>query len=123
MGIGRTILAVLISLSVTMLPAAAGVSFKSTPMSTSHDAMASDDSMDMSAADPMDCCPRATDPCDKAMGGCTSMAGCALKCFSFTGGVSSLLVYPQALASALPLLKTVGFRSQTSSPPFRPPRI
>jgi hypothetical protein len=140
MGIGRTILAALISLSVTMLPAAGGAAFKSTPRSTpmstpqdamgSHqdpspqDAMGSQDAMDMSAAGPMDdCCPHPAGPCDKAMGGCTSMATCALKCFSFAGSVSSPLIYPRALANVLPLFESGIFRSQTSVPPFRPPRI
>jgi hypothetical protein len=128
MGIGRTILAALISLSVTMLPAAGGAAFKSTakstPMSSSQDPMESQDAMDMSAAGPMDdCCPHPADPCDKAMGGCTSMATCALKCFSFAGSASSPPIYPRALANVLPLFESGPFRSQTSSPPFRPPRI
>jgi hypothetical protein len=132
MGIGRTILAALISLSVTLLPAAGSIAPNSTPqstpksppMSTSQDPMATHDAMDMSAAGPMDdCCPHPADPCDKAMGGCTSMATCALKCFSFAGSVSSPLIYPRALANVLPLFESGIFRSQTSVPPFRPPRI
>jgi hypothetical protein len=133
MGIGRTILAALISLSVTMLPAAGSVALKSTSKSmpvstsqsaTSQDPMESQDAMDMSAAGPMDdCCPHPADPCDKAMGGCASMATCALKCFSFAGSASSPLIYPRALANVLPLFESGPFRSQTSVPPFRPPRI
>jgi hypothetical protein len=114
MRIGRTLLAALISLSVTMLPAAGGLAVKS----ISHDAM------EMSADEPMDdCCPHAANPCDKAMGDCTSMATCPLKCFSFAGSDSSPHVYPGTLANVLPWLESNSFRSQTSSPPFRPPRV
>jgi hypothetical protein len=128
MGIGRSILAALISLSVTLLPAAGSIALtptpKSPPMSTSQDPMGSQDAMDMSAAGPMDdCCPHPADPCDKAMGGCTSMATCALKCFSFAGSASSPLIYARMLANVLPLFESGMFRSQTSVPPFRPPRI
>jgi len=120
MGIGRTVLAALISLSVTLLPAAGGVALKS----TSQDPMGSQGAMDMSASEPMDdCCPHPANPCDKAMGGCTSMATCALKCFSFAGSASSPLIYSRTLANVLPLFESGSFRSQTSSPPFRPPRI
>ena len=69
MNVGRTIFALLIALSVAMLPAAGGVSaaVKSTEMA------------DMSGMDDMDCCPQKANPCDKAMDGCSSMATCALR--------------------------------------------
>src|SRR5882757_547910 len=120
MGIGRTILAALISLSVTLLPAAGSIAPYSTPKSTpkpppistsQQDPTATHDAMDMSAAGPMDdCCPHPAGPCDKAMGGCTSMATCALKCFSFAGSVSSPLVYARMLANVLPLFESGSFR-------------
>jgi hypothetical protein len=53
---------------------------------------------------------------------CGSMATCALKCFSFATGLTSPLTDPWALASSLPLLESRSLRSQTGSPPFRPPR-
>ena len=79
MSIGRTILALLVALSVALLPAAAGagVSVKSPAQA------------DMSAMEDMhDCCPKAN-PCDKAMDDCGTMATCALKCFSFAATSSS----------------------------------
>ena len=112
MNIGRTILALLIALSVAVLPAA-GVA-GGIPKST--------DVADMSAMEDMDCCPHKYNPCDKGMDDCSSMATCALKCFSFNGTSFSNLVFPSLLASLNPPLWTNPFRSQTNSPPFRPPR-
>src|SRR5437868_7672501 len=107
MNIGRTILALLIALSVAMLPAAggAGLGLKSTDMA------------EMSDMADMDCCPHKTNPCDQ-MDGCASMATCALKCFTFAGSPSLPFVYPLALADQMPLLQSSDFRPQTSSPPF-----
>ena len=112
MNLGRTILALLIALSVAMLPAAAGagVGLKSADMT------------DMSAMGD-DCCPPNADPCDKAMGDCSSMAACALKCFSFSGSLYSIVAFPSIPASLSPPFESNSFRSQTSSPPFRPPRV
>jgi hypothetical protein len=114
MALARTILAVLIAASVALLPAAGGAAFKLQPS----------DAAEMSAAEPMhDCCPPDANPCGKAMDNCGSMAACALKCFSFAGGTSSLLQYPLTPAGLMPLFESDGFRPQTGSPPFRPPRI
>jgi hypothetical protein len=69
MSIGRTILALVVAMSVALLPAAAGagVSVKS-PVQA-----------DMSAMEDMhDCCPKAN-PCDKAMDDCGTMATCVLQ--------------------------------------------
>jgi hypothetical protein len=114
MGLGRTILAALIGLSVAILPAAGVAAFKLKPQ----------DATEISAAEPThDCCPPAADPCEKAMDDCRSMAACALKCFSYSGGVSSPLIYPWSHASPMPLLRSGPSPAQLSSPPFRPPRI
>ena len=119
MSIGRTILALLVSLSVAMLPAAAGagVSAKSphqADMSTTED---------MSMPEDMhDCCPP-TNPCDHAMDNCGSMATCALKCFSFAGTSASVIVFPAAFAKIIAPLEHNPFSSQTRAPPFRPPRV
>jgi hypothetical protein len=114
MSIGRTILALLIALSVAMLPAAgsAGVSSKS-PAPT-----------DVSMMDEMhDCCPPEANPCNHAMDNCGSMATCALKCFSFAGTSSSVIVFPAAFAKMIAPLEHNPFSSQTRAPPFRPPRV
>jgi hypothetical protein len=106
----RTIFALLIALSVAMLPARAAA-FKVT----------SQDATEMSASEPMhDCCPPAANPCDKD--DCGSMAVCASTCFVYAGGVASLLVYPTMLAGVMPVLSSGAGPSQLGSPPFRPPR-
>ena len=115
MSIGRTILALLVALSVAMLPAAAsaGVSAKSP-----HQA---DMSMpeDMSMTEDMhDCCPPKANPCDH----CGSMATCVLKCFSFAGTSSSIIVFPSSFAKMIAPLERNPFSSQMGTPPFRPPR-
>jgi hypothetical protein len=110
MSIGRTILALLIVLSVAMLPAAVG-------------ARIIVKSADMSAMEDMDCCPHKADPCDKAMDDCASMATCALKCFSFAGTSFSNIVFPSSSAKLPASIAVNPFSSQTGSPPFRPPRV
>ena len=111
MSIGRTVLALLVALSVAMLPAAAGagVSVKSPAKA------------DMSAMEDMhDCCPN---PCDKAMDDCGTMATCALKCFSFAGTSSSIITFSASFAKMIAPLEHNPFSSQTGAPPFRPPRV
>jgi hypothetical protein len=113
MRIGRTILALLITLSVAVLPAAGGAG-----MSSKSPAQA-----DMSAMEDMsDCCPHKASPCDKA-DGCGTMATCALKCFSFAGASSSIIVFPSSFAKVVAAVAGNPLSSQTGSPPFRPPRI
>jgi hypothetical protein len=114
MGIGRTILALLLALSVAMLPAAsgAGVSVKSP------------EPVDMSMMEEMtDCCPHKANPCEKAMDDCAAMATCVLKCVSFAGTLSSIIVFPSAYAKMATFFAKNPFSSQTGSPPFRPPRV
>jgi hypothetical protein len=114
MSIGRTILALLIALSVAILPGAAGARLSVT----------SADMPGMSAMEDMpDCCPPMTNPCDKAMGDCASMAACALKCFSFAATSFSNIVFPSSAAKMQASIASNPFSSQTSSPPFRPPRV
>ena len=113
MSIGRTILALLVSLSVAMLPAAAGagVSAKSP-----HQA-------DMSMTEGMhDCCPPMANPCDHAMDDCGSMATCVLKCFSFASTSSEIIVFPATSVKMIAPFERNPFSSQTGAPPFRPPR-
>ena len=112
MNIGRTILALLIALSVAMLPAAGGAGVKS-PAPAGMSVM----------EDMPDCCPHKADPCEKAMDDCAAMATCALKCFSFAATASSIIVFPSTLASMMTPFAANPFASQTGSPPFRPPRV
>jgi hypothetical protein len=108
---GRTILALLIALAVALLPAAGGAGVKS-PAPAGMSVM----------EDMPDCCPYKADPCEKAMDNCGTMATCALKCFSFAGTASSIIVSPSTFASITISFAANPLSSQTGSPPFRPPR-
>jgi hypothetical protein len=131
MAFARTILAFLIALSVVMLPATGGAAFKlklpdgSEQVGVEMSAVEPMSTVEpMSAVEPMDdCCPHAANPCGQAMDNCGSMATCALTCLSFAGGFSSPLNYSLTLATTMPLFDSGGFRAQTNSPPFRPPRV
>src|SRR5262249_47932354 len=107
----RIILAFLVALSVAVLPAAAGTGVELKPTSMS----------DMSAMGD-DCCPPEDNPCGKAMGDCTSMAACALKCFGFSDTAYSIVAFPSIPVSLNSPFESNSFRSQIGSPPFRPPR-
>jgi hypothetical protein len=114
MALVRTIFALLIAVSVAVLPAAGAAAFN----------LKSQDAAEMSAAEPMhDCCPPAANPCDKSMDDCGTMAACALKCFSSSAIASSPLSFPLALAGVMSPFESSDFHSQTGNPPFRPPRV
>jgi hypothetical protein len=123
MNIARTILAVLIATSVALLPVAgSGASAApSSNMSVSMDMSAPDDmsvAMDMS-----DCCPQQAAPCDKANAGCASMLACAGIVLSLSAPSFLNFVFPVVLAELMPALTSQTLRSQTNTPPFRPPRV
>jgi hypothetical protein len=110
MGICRTILALLIAISVATLPVAGSAA----PIAQAAD---------MSMSEPMVDCDHPAMPCHKAMDDCQSMAACALKCFNFSGANFSILSFPFVLTDRMPVFADDPFRPQTSSPPFRPPRV
>ena len=121
MHLGRTILIVLLVLSIAVLPTAgsAAVGGKSVDMSAMSDSV---DHMS-SAMDDMDCCPHKKPPSEKAISDCcSSMATCSMNCFGFAS-TSSFVVFPSLLGSVLAPLVSDPFHSQTGSPPFRPPRV
>jgi hypothetical protein len=120
MSIGRTILAVLVSLSVAMLPAAVGAGVNSKSPDRPDMSMTEDVSM---SEDMHDCCPPMANPRDHAMDNCGTMATCALKCFSFAGTSSSFITFPASFAKMITPLEHNPFSSQTGAPPFRPPRV
>lgn len=114
MSIHRSILALLIALSVAMLPAAGGAGMKSK----------SPERSDMSSLEDMlDCCPHKANPCDQTVDDCRAMASCALKCFSFAGTSSSIIAFPSAFATMTASFAGNSFSSHRGSPPFRPPRV
>src|SRR5262249_16951015 len=113
MNIGRIVLALLIALSVGMLPAASGAGLNVKPAEPAG----------MSAMQDMsDCCPDKADPCGKAMDHCGAMATCALKCFSFADTSFSIIIFASPFAKMTASFATNPFSALTSSPPFRPPR-
>jgi hypothetical protein len=110
MNIGRTILALLIALSVATLPVAGS-------------AAAFAQSADQSMSKPIGDCDPAVMTCHKAVDDCQSMAACALTCFNFSGTSFSILSFPIVLTDRVAALADRSFQPQTSSPPFRPPRV
>jgi uncharacterized membrane protein len=112
MSIARTILVLLISLSVVLLPAAAGAGLS----------LKSADTIEMSAMVDMDCCPHKANPCDR-MDGCASMATCVVHCFSFAASGVRLPFVGLTLADNMPVLQDGNVPSQSGIPPFRPPRV
>ena len=112
MSIGRTIVALLIVLSVAILPAAAGAGMTVKSPAAAGISMTEDMS---------DCCPHKANPCEETMDDCGTMAACALKCFSFLGA-SAVIVFPSAFAKMTASFAANPFSSQAGSPPFRPPR-
>jgi hypothetical protein len=111
MNIGRAILVALIALSVAMLPVAGNVA---RAMSTEA----------AFGAAHVDCCPHGK-PCDKGTtNDCDSMAGCALKCFSFSGAVVAPSAVNRAeLPTETSALVVQSFSSSSDNPPLPPPRV
>lgn len=101
------------TLSVAMLPIAGGAAMSMMP---------ADMSASMSAGEPMDCCPGHAKHDEKSIDDCCAMAICALKCFGYSGTISSLA--PLLMLGDLMLpFESDQFRSQAVHPPFRPPRV
>jgi hypothetical protein len=115
----RTILAVLLAVSVAALPAAAGAIAAA---GTKGDARAA---TAQAAAMPADCAHHhaPADRGQKGMDDGASPAACAVHCFNFAGTVvPGVIMLPKA--SQLPPLGTAGrIASNIAAPPFRPPRI
>jgi hypothetical protein len=113
MHIGRTILILLIALSVAVLPTGSGAAIGAKSVDESQ----------MSSTDRMhDCCPDKNLPSQKSIDDCCSSMACPMNSFSFVGA-SSLIVPPPLLGSVRISLVNDPVRSQEGSPPFRPPRI
>jgi hypothetical protein len=113
MHIGRTILILLIALSVAVLPTGSGAAIGVKSVDTSH----------MSSTDRMHhCCPHKDLPSPKALDDCCSSMACPMNSFSFVGE-SSLMVPPPLVGNVMMSLVSDPVRSQEGGPPFRPPRI
>ena len=113
MRVGRTILALLVAVSVAVLPLASGTA-------------SALKSAEISASETMhDCCDHDS-PCDetsKAVNDCASMAACAAKCFNYAGATLSGLTFAP-IGLTVPRVRDGGLVvSQIGKPPFRPPRV
>jgi hypothetical protein len=111
MRIGRTIAALLVALSVAMLPFASGASVPS-----SIDILAS-------GSMPDGCDHGAPDDASKAGDDCASMAACAAKCFNYAGTTASDATVAPIGSNLRPVGDSGLVVSQTRAPPFRPPRV
>jgi len=129
MRVARTILALLVSFSVAILPAVGGA----IPLTPSTPDMAASPSLDSDAAgaasDPMtmaepmdDCCDHGTMPCDQGKN-CASAVMCAMHCFNFTAVEGAKIVFPLTVAAKVLPPADFAVPSRTGAPPFRPPRV
>lgn len=117
MSIARTILAAVISVSVAVMPAAAGAIPVAKPIQNGVSEVA----------------PSMPDDCDhhaspahrgsKAVDDCASMAACAAKCFNYTGTVLPSIALAPTASRVQPVAAAGFVVSKIDSPPFRPPRV
>jgi hypothetical protein len=113
MRIGRTILTLLVALSLAMAPVAGAFAMQKDAMTASNEV----------AASAHDCCDSEGMPADHVMKDCQASAGCATKCFNVYGDAfSSATIVPSIGGTEAPFVSKP-FYSQTASPPFRPPRV
>jgi hypothetical protein len=112
--IGKTILAIVVAVSIAMLPAAVGFA-------------AGSKATDAAVSEPMPDCDHhhgmPSDTTHKRATDCASIAGCGLACFNFTGVTLSGLTFSAPPSAALkPVRLKNKVTSRMGSPPFRPPR-
>lgn len=102
----RTILAVLIAISVAMLLATGGAAVLTKPVDMSMAGHAQD----------VPCCPSDD---------CKGSTACALKCFNFIGIVPPdvAVSLPYFVDAALPSIVDSALRGHVSKPPTRPPPV
>ena len=129
MQIAKIVLALLVSFSVAIVPAAGGAATLTQEALGAAASQAMDVDASGMASDPMamdqpmdDGCPHGKMPCDHGKGGACALM-CAIHCFNFTAVEGSEIVFPLTVATKLlPSTERAG-RSATDAPPFRPPRI
>jgi hypothetical protein len=125
MRIGRTILAVLLALSLAMLPMAGGFAASSNEPMASDVVVASAHeccdnealTSDHAVASIHDCCDHESIPADHV-----ASAGCTAKCFNCYAVVFSGVAIPSPIGGTEAHFVKKPFYSRTASPPFRPPR-
>jgi hypothetical protein len=112
--IGQAILAIVVALSVATLPMGGGF-------------IANSKTMEMSASVAVPDCGHhhhaPSNKTQKTANDCASMAGCALKCFNFTGLTLSRIAFSSPAGAALdPIRVSDDVLPRTGTLPFRPPR-
>jgi hypothetical protein len=105
------ILVSLVAMAVAMLPLAGGFGHADGVPHMS------------STGDPVNCCPD-SQPCEKTMPDCGSLAGCLMKC----SGLSGAVVAPFAIALTVSTTERPSFAVQrllapAENPPLPPPRV
>jgi hypothetical protein len=131
MRIGRTILALLVALSLTMLPLAGAFAVPSDQPMVSDVVVASADdccdhesmSSEVVVASSHDCCDHESMPADHVMKDCHASAGCAAKCFSVVALLFSGVTIPSPIGGTESHFVSNPIHSQMGSPPYRPPRV
>jgi hypothetical protein len=115
----RTILAVVLAVSVAVMPAAAGAlaAAGATPdasAATLH-----------SAAMPDDCAHHHApgDPDSKSTDHGAALAGCVVHCFTYAGTVVPGIALTPKASPLQPLFDTGRVAANIAAPPFRPPRV
>lgn len=121
MQLARTILSLLVALSVAMLPIAGATALPATSMDMTSMSAAQAMSEDMAAEMP-DCCPHDSKASDKSTNDCGCVATCVVTSFGLSAPLSSVFHFPPILATLAPSPASQPFHSETGSPPFRPPR-
>ena len=111
----RTTFVAFVALSVAALPIGSGMARAAMAVTMSHDMS--------QAAGEGECCSH-DKPCEKKANDCDSMAGCALKCFNYSGAMSAPLVFTvtPAIVERSALI-VPGLPSPSDNPPLPPPRV
>jgi len=117
MRLGRTFLAIMVALAVAMLPATGGFA-------------AGSYAMKVSASEAVPDCghqhhhPAPIGKTQKRTNDCASMAGCALKCFNFTGLAFTGIALASPAGTVLdPIRASDDIPPRMEGLPFRPPRV
>jgi hypothetical protein len=129
MRIAKIIFALLVSLSVAIVPAAGGAAMLTEGSSGASASHAMDVHASGMASDPMamdqptdDCCPHGKMPFDQGKN-CASAFICAIHCFNFTAVEGSEIVFPLTATTKILPHTERAVPSAIGAPPFRPPRI
>ncbi len=120
-------MAVMIALSVALLPMAGSVASVVNSASQSSAAgtkgMAMDEAMASDMAGAMDeCCPDRAKPCDQPSGHCT-MACCCAAPLNLASTIAYRLDIPPFAGQLLPIPVDQTVALHSGRPPFRPPRV